>query len=89
MIDITYRNASRLNLILAIITLALVIFHVTYYESTNMFISIVTLILFITMFVISKKYFNCPNCNSHITREAAFNKVCPNCGEELKSELPA
>ncbi len=84
MVNISYKNASRINFTIAILILVLVILQVTLYESTNKLIAIATLILFITTLIISKKYYNCPNCKTHITRESAFKKTCPHCGAELK-----
>lgn len=79
-----YKQASKLNLILAIINLALVIVQVTCYRSTNKTITITMLVLFIAMFVVSKKYYKCPHCNHHIKMDDYLRKTCRNCGKPIE-----
>ena len=78
-----FKKASKVNLILGLITLALVIVQVTCYRSTNRPIAIAILLLFIVMVAISKKYYKCPRCNHHIKMDDYLRKTCRYCGKSI------
>ena len=77
------KKASKLNLILGFIGLAVLIFDLIKKGRLSWNSIIILLIIFTITIIIEKKFYKCPHCKHHIKRDDYFRKTCRNCGRPI------